>query len=76
MRRRAFIAGLGGATAWPLAARAQSAPQAPLTHRASIPEVGFLYPDTTEASKPRIAWTLYSLESLPFAMFRVSHRLR
>ena len=34
MRRREFIAGLGGAVAWPLVARAQ--------HGGKIPRVGFM----------------------------------
>ena len=73
MRRREFIAALGSAAVGGAGTKRTASAADACT---SIPEVGFLYPDTTEASKPCIAWTLYSLESLPFAMFRVSHRLR
>jgi putative tryptophan/tyrosine transport system substrate-binding protein len=44
MRRREFIAGLGGAAAWPLAARGQQ--------RTTIPRIGVLSPSRSEDSIP------------------------
>ena len=59
MRRREFITLLGGAAAWPLAARAQQTPQ--------VPRVGFVYPGSKTAAASRIEAILSGLRVSGFA---------
>jgi putative tryptophan/tyrosine transport system substrate-binding protein len=58
MRRREFIAGLGGAAAWPLAVRAQ---------RPMMPVVGFLFSSTSKAVGPFIAGLAAGLAQTGYA---------
>jgi putative ABC transport system substrate-binding protein len=55
MKRRAFIAALGGAAMWPLVAHGQQP--------AKIPTVGFLYPGPQAVAPPRIAAFLAGLRA-------------
>src|SRR5215831_12498293 len=57
LRRREFIAGLGGAAAWPLAARAQ---------QRSLPVVGWLSDSSAEDSVNRLAAFREGLEQAGF----------
>jgi putative tryptophan/tyrosine transport system substrate-binding protein len=57
MRRREFIAGLGGAAAWPLAARGQQAKR---------PVVGLLNGGTSESYANRIAMIRRGLQDAGF----------
>ena len=59
MKRREFIALLGGAAAWPLAARAQQAGR--------VPRIGFLYPG---AERRALAWIATLREGLRAAGYR------
>jgi putative tryptophan/tyrosine transport system substrate-binding protein len=58
MNRRAFIAGLGGAAAWPLVARAQ---------QPAIPLIGFLYGGTEQAQERNLASFRDGLRQLGYA---------
>ena len=53
MRRRRFMALLGGAAAWPVAARAQQA--------GKLPTIGFFGPNTASAWRP---WTAAFVQRL------------
>ena len=56
MRRRAFISLLGGAVAWPLAARAQQ--------QAKLPTIGLWGPSTLSAASQRVARFVQRLREL------------
>jgi putative tryptophan/tyrosine transport system substrate-binding protein len=58
MRRRAFIAGLGGMAVWPLTARAQ---------QSAMPVIGFLYPGVPELSTGVVAAFRKGLAETGFA---------
>ena len=59
MRRRAFIAGIGGAAVWPVVARAQRG--------ATRPIVGVLFPTSEEASRPNLAALRASLAGFGYS---------
>ena len=56
MKRRAFIAGLAGATAWPFAARAQ--------HSGKLPTIGFLGESTPSGQRQWAAAFVQRLREL------------
>jgi putative ABC transport system substrate-binding protein len=56
MNRRAFIAALGGAAAWPVAARAQQS--------AKLPTIGFLGPNTPALDSRRVGAFVQRLREL------------
>ena len=57
MKRRDFIAGVGSAAAWPLAARAE---------RPALPVIGFLHPQTAETAMQVMAEFRAGLETTGF----------
>jgi ABC-type uncharacterized transport system substrate-binding protein len=59
VKRREFIAGLGGATAWPFTARAQQMPE--------VPRVGFVYAGSKAAAAVRIEAILSGLRVSGYA---------
>ena len=65
MRRREFIAGLGGATAWPLVARGQQP--------GKLPTIGFLSGQTRSAAGQLLAAFEHRLRQL--GLGRGAHRL-
>jgi putative tryptophan/tyrosine transport system substrate-binding protein len=67
VRRRTFIAGLGGATAWPLVARAQQAEQ--------LRRIGALYPgiETSELQRTNVAALMETLRDLGWVEGRNLH---
>ena len=60
MRRREFIAGLGGAAAWPLVARAQQ----------PMPVIGYLSARSSDAEAPLRVPFLKALETSGFVVGR------
>jgi putative ABC transport system substrate-binding protein len=59
LRRREFIAGLGGAAAWPLAARAEERAQ-----QRTLPVIGILGSATAEPNAPGMSAFMQGLKDI------------
>src|ERR1700685_3471264 len=57
MRRRKFLAAVGGAVAWPLAARAQ---------QSAMPVIGFLHPTSADVSGVQLRGFRQGLKDIGF----------